>query len=78
MAATDPETGSKPASRENPLLYTFVAMCEPCLAVWVSACLMSNQHAIIAMRLPWLCPDCHRPLAIKSVPKREQPDGKPC
>jgi hypothetical protein len=73
-----PPTATKPASRENPLLYTFVAMCDPCLTVWVSGCFLHAHFALVAERLPWLCPDCHRPLAVKAVPKADQPEAKPC
>jgi hypothetical protein len=73
-----PPTGTKPASVENPLLYTFLAICESCNVVWVSACFLHAHFALVAQKLPWLCPDCHRGLALQAVRKRDQPEGKPC
>jgi MraZ protein len=79
MAGLDPPTGSRPASRDNPLIYSFVAMCDSCNMAWVCGNLLSHQHALIAMCLPWLCPECFRPLHLKkSFPKFDQPEGKPC
>jgi hypothetical protein len=72
-------TGTKPASRENPLVNSVIAACDPCQAVWVCGNFLSSQHALIAVCLPWLCPDCFRPLTLKkALPKYDQPEGKPC
>lgn len=78
MADQENTTGSKPASRENPLLYTFLGICKPCNAVWVVGSLLSAHHALVATRLHWLCPDCNRALSVEAMPKPRQPEAKPC
>ena len=52
----------------------FIAMCEPCDAWWVVGAIHNHGHALIAMKLGWLCLDCNRPLVVKNLPRQGLPE----
>jgi hypothetical protein len=56
---------SATASTAN-LAETFMALCEECDVVWVVGTFLDPRHSLLACRLPWLCPECYRPLRVAS------------
>lgn len=61
------------------LLQIFTATCRACETVWVVGTFLDARHALIAQQLPWLCPECNRPLEILNQPRwPPEKQTKPC
>jgi len=59
-------------------LDVFAGRCIPCDQVWIVGAFLDPMHAVVARKLNWLCPDCKRPLDLKTAPYQGLPDVPPC
>jgi len=65
------------SARVPAAVHAVVGLCAVCSVVWVAATFLDPRHAALALQLPWLCPDCYRPLQMGNTP-RPLPEGLPC
>jgi hypothetical protein len=65
---------------QQDLLESVVGLCDGCDMVWIVGAFLDVRHAIVAASLPWLCPDCYRPLLLRSQKRQDVPtqDAQPC
>jgi hypothetical protein len=60
------------------VLDVFVGLCESCQVCWLVGAFLDPHHALIAVKLIWLCPTCLRPQRLQSGPYQGLPETKPC